>query len=61
MVPYIIKKVANTKYLFTLGLVAARLSLKIPPKKVKKAHNIEKENQYSLVQRATLSKITISE
>ena len=42
----------NTKYLFMLGLVPDSLSVKSPPKKVKKTH-IEIKNQYSLVQRAT--------
>ena len=45
---YIIKNVANTKYLIVLGLVAGRLSVKSPPKKVKKAH-IEIVNQHCLV------------
>ena len=57
------KNVANTKYSFMLGLVADILSVKSPPEKVKKAH-IEIKNQYTLVQRVTLStylsKITIS-
>ena len=42
-----------------LGLVADRLSVKSPPKKVKKAH-IEIKNQFTLFQRATLSTYLIS-
>ena len=52
-----------TKYSFMISLVVDRLSVKSPPKKVKKVH-IKIENQHSLVQRAALttylSKITIS-